>query len=125
MQQRFRTAVFGLGSMGYGMALSTLRAGHETFGYDVNEAQVARFRAEGGATGTLAEVAADLDAVLVVVLNAAQTETVLFGPEGVVPRLRPGAVVLACATVPPDFARAMEARSTGCITSVRRVPAAR
>ncbi|MEL7117758.1 MAG: NAD(P)-binding domain-containing protein, partial [Pseudomonadota bacterium] len=49
-------------------------------------------------------------AVLAVVLNAAQTEDVLFGDAGVVPRLRQGAVVIACATVPPDFARDMEAR---------------
>jgi putative dehydrogenase len=58
----------------------------------------------------LTEVAGDLDAVIVVVLNAAQTETVLFGDGGVVPLLRKGAVVMACATVPPDFAREMEAR---------------
>ena len=32
----------------------------------------------------------------VVVLNAPQAEAVLFGPEGVVPHLQPGAVVLCC-----------------------------
>lgn len=105
-----KTAVIGLGSMGYGIAASALRAGHETFGFDVNPAQVEKFRAEGGAPGSLAEAAGTLDAVIVVVLNAAQTESVLFGEGGVVPQLRKGAVVLACATVPPDFARAMAAR---------------
>jgi 3-hydroxyisobutyrate dehydrogenase-like beta-hydroxyacid dehydrogenase len=48
--------------------------------------------------------------VAVVVLNAQQTETVLFGENGIVPRLRAGAVVLACATVPPAFARDMAKR---------------
>jgi L-threonate 2-dehydrogenase len=48
--------------------------------------------------------------MVVVVLNAAQTEAVMFGDGGVVPNMREGAVVMACATVPPDFARDMEAR---------------
>ncbi|MBV2359221.1 NAD(P)-dependent oxidoreductase [Thalassococcus sp. CAU 1522] len=104
-------AVFGLGSMGFGMAQSLLRAGHGTHGFDVVPAAEARFRAEGGAPGSVAEVAGTLDAVVVVVLNAAQTEAVLFGAEAIVPRLKKGAVVMACATVPPDFARAMAARS--------------
>ncbi len=103
-------AVFGLGSMGYGMAGALLRAGHETFGFDVNPAQVEKFRADGGAKGQLEDVAVTLDAVLVVVLNADQTQSVLFGDNAIVPRLKKGAVVIACATVPPAFAREMEAR---------------
>ncbi|WP_299297618.1 L-threonate dehydrogenase [uncultured Tateyamaria sp.] len=104
------TAVIGLGSMGYGIAQSCLAAGHITHGFDINETQVQRFQSEGGAAGALADVAGDLDAVIVVVLNAAQTENVLFGDAGLVPSLKPGAVVMACATVPPDFAREMEAK---------------
>ena len=103
-------ASFGLGSMGYGIAQSMLRAGLTVHGFDVVQAQIDRFRAEGGADGALDEIAGALSAAVVVVLNAAQTETVLFGPNGIVPLLRPGAVVMACATVPPDFAKAMEAR---------------
>lgn len=105
-----KTAVFGLGSMGYGIAASVLAAGHVTFGFDVVAAQVTRFQAAGGTPGTPADVAGELDAVVVVVLNAAQTETVLFGDDGIVPHLKAGAVVLACATVPPEFARLMETR---------------
>ncbi|APX12027.1 L-threonate dehydrogenase [Tateyamaria omphalii] len=104
------TAVIGLGSMGYGMAQSCLAAGHITHGFDLNPAQTERFRAEGGAPGDLADIAGTVDTVVVVVLNAAQTESVLFGDAGIVPHLKPGAVVMACATVPPDFARDMEAR---------------
>ena len=46
-----KTAVIGLGSMGYGVARSILRAGHETYGFDVVPAQVEKFRSEGGAEG--------------------------------------------------------------------------
>lgn len=103
-------AVFGLGSMGMGIAQSVLRAGHQTHGFDVAQNRVDAFQAEGGASGALADIAGDLDAAIVVVLNAAQTESVLFGDEGLVPAMKPGSVVIACATVAPDFARDMEAR---------------
>lgn len=102
-----KIAVIGLGSMGFGMAASSVRAGHETWGVDLNNAAVQSFVSEGGKAGDLP---GDLDALVVVVLNAQQTETVLFGDNGVVGSLRPGAVVVACATAPPDFARNMEAR---------------
>jgi 3-hydroxyisobutyrate dehydrogenase-like beta-hydroxyacid dehydrogenase len=96
--------------MGYGIAQSCLRAGHVTLGVDIAPEPMARFRAEGGAPGDLSEAAGTLDAAVVVVLTAAQTEAVLFGEDGLVTRLRKGAVVLSCATVPPAFAREMAAR---------------
>ncbi|MEM1131233.1 MAG: NAD(P)-dependent oxidoreductase, partial [Pseudomonadota bacterium] len=107
-----KIAAIGLGSMGYGMAMSCLRAGHVVYGFDVVAEQMAAFRAAGGAEGALSDIAGEIDAAVVVVLNAAQVETVLFGADGIVPNLRPGAVVLACATVPPTFAREMAARCT-------------
>ena len=110
MTDRRRIALYGLGSMGLGMARSLVRAGHETHGLDIDAGRVAAFREDGGADGEIADVAASLDAVVVVVLNAAQTESVLFGEAGIVPRLAAGAVVVACATVPPAFARDMAAR---------------
>ena len=105
-----KIAVFGLGAMGYGIASSILRAGHTTHGFDVVPEQVTRFQANGGSAGAVTDVAGSLDAVAVVVLNASQTEAVLFGDDAIVPQLPAGAVVLACATVPPNFAREMEQR---------------
>jgi 3-hydroxyisobutyrate dehydrogenase-like beta-hydroxyacid dehydrogenase len=103
-------AVFGLGSMGYGIATSAVRAGLTVHGFDVNAAQVDRFVSDGGVCGSIADVAPDISAAVIVVLNAAQTETVLFGTDGIVPMMRTGSVVLACATVPPAFARDMADR---------------
>lgn len=96
--------------MGLGIAQSCVRAGHVVYGVDTVPDREASFRTEGGATGNLAEAAGTLDAVVVVVLNAQQTQAVLFGAEGLVSKLRQGAVVIACATVPPDFARSMAAQ---------------
>ncbi|WP_424966198.1 MULTISPECIES: L-threonate dehydrogenase [unclassified Dinoroseobacter] len=99
-------ALIGLGSMGYGMAQSLLRAGHAVYGADIAPAPMARFQTEGG----LAERPEAIDSLVIAVLNAAQTEAVLFGPDGWAQSLRPGGTVIACATVPPSFARAMAAR---------------
>ena len=110
MPDKKRIAVIGLGSMGYGMAQSCLAAGHVTHGFDVVPEQQARFEAEGGAGGALGTVAGTLDAAVLVVLNAAQTEDVLFGEGGLAGQMPAGAVIVSCATVPPDFARDMEAR---------------
>lgn len=100
-----KVGVIGLGSMGYGMATSLVRAGHDVHGADIVPQAVQRLRSSGGAAAELAAAAPDLDAVVVVVLNAPQAEAVLFGPEGIVSRLSAGSVVVLCVTVPPDYAR--------------------
>jgi len=74
----------------------------------VNTEAVARFQSEGGLADDLEALAPSLSAVVVVVLNAAQTQSVLFGDNGIVPKLSPGAVVLSCATIPPSTARELE-----------------
>lgn len=103
-------ALFGLGAMGSGMAGALLRAGLTTHGFDINPDAVTRFQAAGGAPGTIDEVAPTLDAVVIVVVNAAQTEAVLFGENGIAQKLAAGTVVVACATVAPDVARDLAAR---------------
>lgn len=105
-----KIAVFGLGSMGYGIARSILREGHTVFGADINPSSVERFINEGGESGDPLAVAEELDVVVVSVLNARQTESVLFDNDALVPSLKAGCVVVACATVAPDFARSMESR---------------
>ncbi|MFX8700438.1 NAD(P)-binding domain-containing protein, partial [Acinetobacter baumannii] len=82
--QHLRIAVIGLGSMGFGMATSLKRAGHAVTGCDVSTEAVARFVGEGGAgAANPAEAAKGADIVVSVVVNAAQTEAILFGKDGV------------------------------------------
>lgn len=106
-----KIGVFGLGSMGGGMARVLVRAGFAVRGFDVVPQAVDRFVADGGLAGRGAEDAADLDICVVVVLNAAQTEDLLFGTAGMAGHLKPGTVILACATVDPAFARRMAERA--------------
>src|SRR6516164_6741356 len=93
-----RVAVIGLGSMGFGMATSLRRAGFEVTGCDVSADAVRRFESEGGkGAETPAEAASSADIVVSVVVNAAQTETILFGKGGVAETMAKGAVFISSA----------------------------
>ena len=104
------SAVFGLGSMGFGIAQSLIKAGHTVYGYDVTDEPVDRLVKAGGQKAHFADIASSVDVVVVVVLNAEQTEDVLFGEDGVVASLEAGAAIISSATVSPDFARQIESR---------------
>jgi L-threonate 2-dehydrogenase len=97
--------VIGLGAMGMGVARSLLRAGFAVHACDVRQHVLDAFAKEGGiACSSPADMGGKCDVVVTVVVNAAQTEAVLFGENGAVPAMKPGSVVLACATVSPQFA---------------------
>lgn len=101
-----KAAVIGLGSMGFGMAQSLRRSGFSVVGYDAVFANVERFVAEGGAgAATPAEAATDADVIVCVVLNAAQTEAVLFGENGITGAAKSGPVFVSSATMDPAAAR--------------------
>ena len=106
-----QVAVIGLGSMGFGMALSLKRAGLAVIGCDVSADAVARFVAEGGkGAATPAAAAEHADIVVSVVVNGAQTEAILFGANGVAETLPKGAVFISSATMDPDVARRLAKR---------------
>ncbi len=104
-------AVIGLGSMGLGMAKSLLRAGHVVSGYDPSAPAMAALSAAGGRTGAdPAGAVQGISIAVVVVVNAAQTEAVLFGTGGLVAAMAPGSVIISCATMAPAAAKAFGAR---------------
>nr|WP_256985264.1 L-threonate dehydrogenase [Chromohalobacter salexigens] len=101
--RRARVGVIGLGSMGMGMATSLVDAGFTTWGCDLRPDARQAFDAHGGrAVATPAEMAAHVDIVVSVVVNAEQTREVLFGPQGVADGLAPGSVIVSCATCAPE-----------------------
>lgn len=106
-----RVGFVGLGSMGGGMAGSLAAKGIPVRGCDVKAAAVkALVKQGGGAARNPADAAKDADLLVVVVVNADQAESVLFGPDGAAAALKKGATVMLCSTVAPDFARGVEAR---------------
>jgi putative dehydrogenase len=103
--------LIGLGAMGAGIA-ATLRAkGYDMHVCDARPQAAASFAAQGGvACGTPADVGAACEVVISVVVNAQQTESVLFGEAGAAAAMRPGSVFIMCSTVDPNWSIAMEAR---------------
>lgn len=106
-----RVGVIGLGAMGMGIAQSLLRAGLEVHACDVRLEAVQKLVQSGAhAAASPAALAAAVDALLIVVVNAQQTEQVLFGENGAAATLAPGSIVIACATVAPEYAEELGAR---------------
>ncbi len=107
-EQIKRVGIIGLGAMGMGIARSLLRGGFEVHACDVRPEVVQQLVADGArAAATPAELAGQVEALLIVVVNAAQTDQVLFGEHGAAAHLAPGAIVIASATVAPEYAETL------------------
>ena len=107
----YNVGVIGLGAMGSGMARSLRRHGHTVRVFDVRADAAQAFAADGGvACATLIELARQCQVIVSVVVNAAQTEAVLFGEGGCASAMAPGSVFVMCSTVDPNWSIALEAR---------------
>lgn len=110
--------VIGLGVMGLGSATAMLEAGLSVIGYDISAKARDTFVSRGGrSVATSAELAADCQVVVLVVVNAEQVESVLFtvpasGGLPLAERLAPGSLVVQCATVAPSYVKSLGERLT-------------
>lgn len=103
-------AVLGLGAMGLPMA-TRLAEQFDVRGYDIDPTRSA-LGAEDGVTaaGSAREAATGADAVLLAVRNQAQLEESLYGQDGVVGVLAPGALIILTSTVGIDPVKAAAER---------------
>lgn len=108
-----KLAFVGLGAMGAPMAKSLLSAGFDLRVFDVRE-ENARPLVEMGATGAGSprEAAEGAEALVLMVVDAGQTEAALFGEGGAAGTLAPGAAVVVMSTVGPEPIRALDGRLT-------------
>src|SRR5262249_13123945 len=103
--------VIGLGAMGGGMARSLRRAGHDVHVFDVRPQATAAFAADGGrAHDSAASLAATCPVVISVVVNAAQTQALLFGSGNVAKAMPAGGLFVMCSTVDPNVSIDFESR---------------
>jgi 3-hydroxyisobutyrate dehydrogenase len=117
MSAQLSVGVIGLGAMGMGMAQSLRRAGHVVNVFDVRAEVAQKFAAEGGVVcASLEAIAAASDILVSVVVDAAQTEAVLFGDgtpqSGCANHLKAGSVFVMCSTVEPAFSVGLEKKLT-------------
>jgi 3-hydroxyisobutyrate dehydrogenase len=89
----------GLGQMGFGMAASLLKAGHDVLAYDIAAEPLARFAARGGRAALHpAQIGAECPSVLIMVVSGAQVDAVLRGPHGLLETMTAG-TVMVCSTI--------------------------
>lgn len=103
--------LIGVGAMGGAMARCLLGKGHRVVVRDIVPEREQALAALGA---VVAESPADLvrraSVVFTIVVDAAQTDAVLFGHDGVVAAAAPGSVVVMCSTVAPGYAASLPAR---------------
>ena len=90
----------GLGKMGTAMALRLIAAGHELAVWNRTEGRTEPLIREGAiAAATPAEAELGADAVITMLFDDAAHEEVLFGANGLVDALSPGALHISCSTI--------------------------
>lgn len=109
-----RVGLIGIGNMGWGMARRLQGRGFEVAVHDIDPAREALAHEAGLAVlPDPAALASRSEALIVAVVDAAQTEAVLFGADGAAAALPPGAPVLLCPTIAPDDVERCAARLAG------------
>lgn len=106
----FAVCVVGLGSMGMGAAKSCINAGLTTYGVDLNPQALATLQQAGAkqAATRADDFAADLDALLLLVVNAAQVKQILFGENCLAAKLKPNTPIMVSSTLSAADARQIE-----------------
>jgi len=105
-----KIAFIGLGAMGRQMARNLVERGFNVHGFDINPAAVDYLRHAGGAgAASAAEAIKDADAIILMVVNAAQAERVLFDDDALKAASK-RAVVCLMATCPPKTVEKLSAR---------------
>ena len=105
MASKRKVCVLGLGSMGLGVALALLDRQFDVSGFDINKQACKSFAEAGGKVGLNPEDAAKgASVVIILVVNEAQVDEVLFGSEGAIGGFGLATVVIQSSTVSPAFA---------------------
>jgi L-threonate 2-dehydrogenase len=106
-----RVGVIGAGAMGLGIVKSLLRNGIEVGVRDIlSRAEAAAVKAGAIAFATPAALVHDCRIVILLVVDAAQIEDVLFGKHGAADELVPDDIVIVSSTVSPAYVATLASR---------------
>ncbi len=98
--------VIGLGALGRPISELLLKAGHSVAVYDVRAEPMAALKNAGAtACASPAAVTKRSDLIISLVLDQAQTETIVFGADGVLASLQRGAILAIGSTLNPACVR--------------------
>lgn len=105
-----RIAFIGLGAMGLPMATHLVARGFAVTGYDLSTKALEALESAGGTRAlAAADAASGADVLVLMVVNAAQAESVLFDG-GALNALADNGIVALMATCPPSAVEAIERR---------------
>jgi 3-hydroxyisobutyrate dehydrogenase len=114
-----KVGIVGVGNMGGAMAARLLEQGWPVQVCDLDASKVQALQTLGAQGCSDPAVTANCKALIVCVVDAIQTEEVLFGPRGAAAAMEPGQTVLLCPTIAPgnveDFTRRLADRGIGAI----------
>jgi len=102
-----RTGIVGVGQMGGRMAARVRNAGDSIVAYDRDAKRLAASGIEPA--GSLAELVAAVDVVLLSLPDSSVIEPVMLGARGVLEHARPGQVVVDLSTASPESTRRIHA----------------
>ena len=106
--------VIGVGLMGMGVAKRLLERGFHVRVRDIRPEADEEARAAGAEVcASPEELARGCDAVITLVVDAAQTEEIVFGAGGAAEAMTGGSVLLMCSTVAPAFSESLGQRLAG------------
>lgn len=100
---QMRVGVIGLGALGRPVSELLLKAGYRTAVHDLRREPVRELAALGAqACRTPAEVAEQSDLIISLVSDAAQTDAIVSGPDGILDGLQRGAIFATGSTLGPE-----------------------
>lgn len=106
-----KVGLIGVGAMGLAIAQRLRNGTHTVFVRDIDASREALARAAGcRVAATPAALAAEVEVLIVAVVDGTQTHEVLFGAEGASAGLRRGSLVLLCPTISPEEVAAAAAQ---------------
>ena len=106
--------IVGLGLLGHAVASRLIAGGHRVVGYDVVAARrEALEKLDGTPLGSVADVAANAEAVCTVLPSLQAVEDVILGPEGIVTSARASATVIQMSTISPALTERLASEVIG------------
>jgi 2-hydroxy-3-oxopropionate reductase len=101
-----RIGIIGVGLLGSAVAARLLKGKFEVKGYDTRPEQIKGLCAHGLiAAGSIAEVAADTDAVFTILPTLESVETTIIGTGGLIERSWPNCTLIQMSTISPELTR--------------------
>jgi len=110
MSSSLRIAFIGLGNMGGPMAVNLHKAGFSVIAFDLNAEALAPVSAQGvTAAASALDAVEGADAVISMLPASRHVESLYLGENGLLSRLRKGALVVDCSTIAPASAKKVAA----------------